>query len=397
MAPPLSGIRILELARILAGPWAGQLLADLGADVVKVERAGVGDDTRQWGPPFVEGKDGTPLGAAYFHSCNRGKRCVAADFETEEGRKLVRGLAAHADVVIENFKAGGLAKFGLDYEGLQAVNPHIIYCSITGFGQTGPYASRAGYDFLLQGMGGLMHLTGQTDGPPTKVGVSVVDLVTGLYAANAIQAALLRRARTGEGAFIDCPLIDATTSMLSFQALNYMVGGVEGRRLGNSHPNIVPYDVYEAADGDVIIATANDTQFRKLVRVLGMPELTDDARFSEMSARSRNRVELDALVNSRTSQFARADLLSNLEAVGVPAGPINTISEVLNDPQVIHRGMRIDLDNPLAKTGSTPGLRSAITIDGTPMASARHAPALGEHTNDVLADPNWSEGGSAPS
>ena len=292
MAPPLSGIRILELARILSGPWAGQLLADLGADVVKVERAGVGDDTRQWGPPFVEAQGRNTSGAAYFHSCNRGKRCVAADFETEEGRKLVRGLAAHADVVIENFKAGGLAKFGLDYEGLQAVNPHIIDCSITGFGQTGPYASRAGYDFLLQGMGGLMHLTGQTAGPPTKVGVSVVDLVTGLYAANAIQAALLRRARTGEGAFIDRPLIDATTSMLSFQALNYMVGGVEGRRLGNSHPNIVPYDVYEAADGDVIIATANDTQFRKLVRVLGMPELTDDARFSEMSARSRNRVEL---------------------------------------------------------------------------------------------------------
>ena len=232
MTEPLEGIRVLELARILAGPWAGQLLADLGADVVKVERSREGDDTRQWGPPFVEGPDGEKLGAAYFYGCNRGKRCIDAGFDTEEGRALVRRLAANADVVIENFKVGGLEKFGLDYEGLKKVKPDVIYCSITGFGQTGPYAPRAGYDFLLQGMGGIMHVTGQADGPPTKVGISIVDIFTGMYAANAIQAAIIRREKTGEGAYIDCALIDSVTAVLGFQALNYFVGGAAGKRMG---------------------------------------------------------------------------------------------------------------------------------------------------------------------
>lgn len=389
MSEPLAGIRVLELARILAGPWTGQLLADLGADVIKVERTDSGDDTRQWGPPFVEGKEGENLGAAYFHSCNRGKRCVTADFETEQGRALVRRLATHADVVIENFKVGSLAKFGLDYEGLSKVNPRVIYCSITGFGQDGPYASRAGYDFLLQGMGGVMHLTGQPDGPPSKVGISVVDILTGLYAGNAIQAAILRRERTGKGAFIDCALLDTVTSVLGFQALNYLVGGVEGRRIGSSHPNLVPYDVYKVADGDIIIASANNPQFRKLVIALGSPELADDPRFKEMSDRVKNRVGLDAILNARTAEFTRAELLPILDSIGVPAGPINAIPEVFNDPQVIHRGMRIDLENPRAKGGSTPGLRSPILIDGRPAASARHAPALGEHTAEIHADPRW--------
>ena len=393
MSAPLEGLRVLELARILAGPWAGQTLADLGADVVKVERAGEGDDTRQGGPPFVEGENGEILGASYFYSCNRGKRCIAADFDSEDGRALVRKLAAHADVVIENFKVGGLKKFGLDYEGLKQVKPDVIYCSVTGFGQTGPYAPRAGYDFLLQGMGGIMHVTGQPDGPPTKVGISMVDMFTGLYAANAIQAALIRRDRTGEGAYIDCALIDSVTAILGFQATNYFLTGKGGKRMGNSHPNVLPYDVYKVADGEVIIATANNGQFRKLVAALGAPDMADDPRFSEMAARAQNRAEMDRLLNALTARFTRADLLARLESLSVPAGPINTIADVFADPQVIHRGMRIDTPNPRARGGATPGLRTAIMIDGQPAVSPRHAPALGEHTDEILADPAWGGAG----
>jgi crotonobetainyl-CoA:carnitine CoA-transferase CaiB-like acyl-CoA transferase len=302
MSAPLEGLRVLELARILAGPWAGQLLADLGADVVKVERAGEGDDTRHWGPPYVESETGENLAASYFYSCNRGKRCIAADFETEEGRALVRRLAAHADVIIENFKVGGLKKFGLDYESLRKIKPDVIYCSVTGFGQTGPYAPRAGYDFLLQGMGGIMQVTGQPDGPPTKVGISIIDITTGLYAANAIQAALIRRGRTGEGAYIDCALIDSVTAILGFQAMNYFLTGVGGRRMGNAHPNVTPYDVYKVSDGDAIIATANNGQFRKLAAALGAPEMADDPRFAEMGARARNRKEMDEKLNALTAR-----------------------------------------------------------------------------------------------
>ena len=390
---PLAGIRVLELARILAGPWCGQLLAELGADVVKVERAGAGDDTRHWGPPFVEGADGEHLGAAYFHACNRGKRCIEADFETEEGRALVRRLAAHADVVIENFKVGGLKRYGLDHASLKEVNPRLVYCSITGFGQDGPYAQRAGYDFLVQGMGGAMHLTGQPDGTPTKSGLAIADIFTGLYAANAIQAALLRRTSTGEGAYIDCALLDAQIAVLGYQAMNYFVSGNEPKRLGNSHPNIVPYDVFPVADGDIIIAAGNDGQYRKLCSVLGQPELGIHPDYALSKDRVKNRVALTQVLHALTRKWARADLLPLLDVAGVPAGPINTVGDIFADPQVIARGMRLSLDNPLAKGGATPGLRSAIVMDGAPVASARPAPALGQHTQDILQDRNW--GGEA--
>ena len=390
---PLAHIHVLELARILAGPWCGQLLADLGADVVKVERRGAGDDTRQWGPPFLEGHDGENLGAAYFHACNRGKRCIDADFETPEGRDLVLRLAAHADVVIENFKVGGLAKYGLDYAALKAINPGIVYCSITGFGQDGPYAERAGYDFLVQGMGGAMHLTGQLDGPPTKSGMAIADIFTGLYASNAIQAALLRRRETGEGAYIDCALLDTQIAVLGYQALNYFVSGVEPRRLGNSHPNIVPYDVFPVADGDIIIAAGNDGQYRKLCDVLGVPNLGVHPDYALSRDRVKNRVELTKLLHALTRRHKRAELLPRLDVAGVPAGPINDIPDIFEDPQVIHRGMRLDIDNPRAKAGTTPGLRSPIVMDGEPLASARPAPALGQHSNEILNDPKW--GGKA--
>lgn len=386
---PLASIRVLELARILAGPWCGQLLADLGADVVKVERKGQGDDTRQWGPPFLEGHDGENLGAAYYHACNRGKRCIEADFETDEGRALIKRLALHADVVIENFKVGGLKKYGLDHDALKAINPRIIYCSITGFGQDGPYAERAGYDFLVQGMGGAMHLTGQADGPPTKSGMAIADIFTGLYASNAIQAALLRRARTGEGAYIDCALLDAQIAVLGYQALNYFVTGTEPRRLGNSHPNIVPYDVFPVADGDIIIASGNDGQYRKLCDILGASELGTHPDYAISKDRVKNRVELTRKLHELTRRFTRAELLPQLDRAGVPAGPINTVGDVFKDPQVVARGMRLDIPNARAKAGTTPGLRSAIVMDGKPVASERPAPALGQHEEEILKDPNW--------
>ena len=387
MTPPLANIRVLELARILAGPWCGQLLADLGADVVKVERAGAGDDTRHWGPPFVEAADGGNLGAAYFHGCNRGKRCVEADFETPEGRALIERLAAHADVVIENFKVGGLAKYGLDHASLRKINPRLIYCSITGFGQDGPYAARAGYDFLIQGMGGAMNATGQPDGPPTKSGVAIADVFTGLYAANAVQAALIRRASSGEGAYIDCALLDSQVAVLGYQAMNYLVSGKAGGRAGNAHPNIVPYDVFPVADGDIIVATGNDGQYRKLCDVLGAPELA--ARYPANKDRLAHRAELTRELHALTRIFPREKLLPLLDAAGVPAGPINTVADVFADPQVAARGMKLTLDNPLAKAGATPGVRSAIVIDGVPAASGRPAPGLGQHTQEILRDVNW--------
>ena len=394
--PPLSGIKVLELARILAGPWAGQLLADLGADVVKVERSGRGDDTRQWGPPFVEGRSGDHIGAAYYHSCNRGKRCISADFETAEGNVLVRRLAAHADVVIENFKVGGLKKYGLDYASLKAINAGLIYCSITGFGQNGPYAARAGYDFVVQGMGGMMEITGAAEGPPTKAGVAIADIVTGLYAANGIQAALIRRAQTGAGAYIDCALLDAQVAVLGYQAVNYLVSGIEPRRMGNGHPNIVPYDVFPVEDGNIIIATGNDGQFRKLCEILGQEDLADAPHFANGKGRVVNRLALTEQLHQLTRRFRAADLLARLDAAAVPAGPINRISDVFRDAQVQARQMALDLDNPNAKSGHTPGLRSAIVIDGIAAASRRPAPVLAEHQAEILNDPNWG-GPSDPS
>jgi crotonobetainyl-CoA:carnitine CoA-transferase CaiB-like acyl-CoA transferase len=386
---PLEGLKVLELARILAGPWVGQLLADLGADVVKVERPGAGDDTRGWGPPFIKGAEGDHLSAAYFHSCNRGKRSIAVDFESPEGQELVRRLAAQADVVIENFKVGGLKKYGLNYESLKQVNPRLVYCSITGFGQNGPYASRAGYDFMIQGLGGIMDLTGDPDGEPQKIGVAYVDIFTGVYSVVGILAALRRRDQTGEGAHLDMALLDVQTSVLANQAMNYLASGKSPRRMGNAHPNIVPYQVFPVADGHVIVAVGNDGQFSRFVSVLGRPELASDERFRTNAGRVGHRAELIPLLTERTLNFTREDLLSALEGQGVPAGPINTVADVFADPQVVARGMRIDLSSQAAKGGAIPSVRSPIVMDGQPMAADRPSPRLGEHTDEVLSDPAW--------
>ncbi|MBL0407623.1 CoA transferase [Microvirga aerilata] len=388
-ARPLAGLKVLELARILAGPWVGQLLADLGADVVKVERPGAGDDTRGWGPPFIEGADGEDLSAAYFHSCNRGKRSIAADFETPEGQDLVRRLSMHADIVIENFKVGGLRKYGLDYESLKAVNPRLVYCSITGFGQDGPYASRAGYDFMIQGLGGIMDLTGDPQGEPQKIGVAYVDIFTGVYSVVGILAALRQRDRTGEGAHLDMALLDVQTSVLANQAMNYLASGQAPRRMGNAHPNIVPYQVFPVADGHVIVAVGNDGQFARFVSVLGRPELAQDERFSTNAGRVGHRAALVPLLTELTLQTTRDALLAALEGKGVPAGPINTVADVFADPQVIARGMKIDLPSPLARGGAIPSVRSPIVMNGQPMAASRPSPRLGEHTEEVLSDPSW--------
>ena len=389
MTKPLGGVRVLELARILAGPWAGQLLADLGADVVKVERPGVGDDTRGWGPPFVEGADGPHLSAAYFHSCNRGKRSVAVDFETVEGREIVRRLAARADVLIENFKVGGLKKYGLDYESLKAVNPRLVYCSITGFGQTGPYAPRAGYDFIIQAMGGIMDLTGEPGGEPQKPGVAFADIFTGIYSAIGILAALRRRDVTGEGAYLDMALLDTQTSVLANQAMNYLASGMVPRRMGNAHPNIVPYQVFPVSDGHVIVAVGNDGQFTKFVRVLGHPELAADERFRTNADRVKNRAVLVPILAELLLQQKRDALLAALAPEGVPAGPINDVADVFADPQVAARGMRVDLPAPAARGGAIPSVRTPIVLDGEPMVAPNPSPRLGEHTHDVLNDPAW--------
>jgi crotonobetainyl-CoA:carnitine CoA-transferase CaiB-like acyl-CoA transferase len=386
MPGPLEGLRVLELARILAGPWAGQILADLGADVIKVERKGAGDDTRGWGPPFVEAADGGHLGAAYFHGTNRGKRSIELDFDSEEGRRVVRKLAARSDVLIENFKVGGLAKFGLDYKSLAPDNPRLIYCSVTGFGQTGPSAKRPGYDLMAQGMAGLMDLTGDPDGEPMRTGTPVSDLFTGVYSAVGILAALARREKTGLGGYVDTALVDSTVGVLANQALNYLVSGKPPRRMGNAHPNVIPYQVFPVADGHVIIASGNDSQFAKLCSVLGEPALAKDPRYLDNKSRLAHRPELIGHLCSLTGKIPRAELLEKLEAVGVPAGPINNLEQVFADPQVVYRGMRVDRPSAAAKGGSIPGVRTPIMLDGEPMASARCAPRLGEHTEDILRE-----------
>jgi glutaryl-CoA transferase len=386
MPGPLAGIRVLELARILAGPWAGQVLADLGADVVKVERPGAGDDTRGWGPPFVEGADGKPLSAAYYHACNRGKRSVAVDFETEDGRRIVRKLAARADVVIENFKTGGLAKFGLDYQSLSKDKPDLIYCSITGFGQDGPYSHRAGYDLLVQGMGGIMDLTGMPDGEPMRGGVAFADVFTGTFSALAVLAALNERHATRKGSYIDMALLDTQVAVLANQASSYLVSGTAPKRMGNAHPAVVPYQVFPVADGHVIIACGNDTQFARLIALLGEPAMANDARYKTNAGRVVNRGTLIPRMFELTAQVARADLLAKLEANGVPGGPINTLEDVFADPHVLARKMRIDLPSQYAKGGSIPGVRSPITINGVRMSAERAPPVLGQHTTEVLKE-----------
>jgi len=381
--PPLAGIRVIELARILAAPWAGQVLADLGADVIKVEQPGRGDDTRHWGPPFVEGSNKNNLGAAYFHACNRGKRSIAVDIATPQGQETIRKLAASADVLIENFKVGGLAKYGLDEASLRCLNPRLVYCSITGFGQTGPYAGRAGYDIMIQAMSGVMALTGEPDGDPMKMGVAFADIFTGLYAVIAIQAALATRQRTGHGAVIDMALLDAMVAVLANQAMNYLVAGREPPRLGNAHPNVVPYEVFPVADGHIIVAVGNDRQFRNFCRLLGLDALAGDARFTTNADRVTNREALVGDLKAATAKWSAAELLAALEAAGVPAGPINGLAAIFADPQIAARELVIERN---ADGVAVPGLRTPIMLDGRATASDRPAPRLGQHTEEILAE-----------
>ena len=376
MAAPLEGIRVIELARILAGPWAGQTLADLGAEVIKVE-APEGDDTRRWGPPFIN-RDGESA-AAYFHACNRGKKGITCDFRTPEGQEAVRKLVAGADVLIENFKLGGLAKYGLDYESLRAINPRLVYCSITGFGQTGPYAHRAGYDFIIQGMAGLMSVTGPADGQPQKVGVAVTDVFTGVYSATAILAALIQRQGTGLGQHIDMALMDVATGIMANQALNLLATGVAPQKMGNAHPNLAPYAVFDCADGWIILATGNDGQYRRLCGLLGLADMAGAPEFLTNADRVKNRDALTERLTAATRLRSKADLLAACEAEGVPAGPINDLAEVFADPQVIARKMQLDL-------GGIPGVRSPITFSGAELSLDRPSPKLGEHQQEILGE-----------
>ena len=377
----LAGLKVLELARVLAGPWAGQVLADLGADVVKVESPD-GDDTRGWGPPFVDHSDGG-ADAAYFHATNRGKRSIAIDFRSVDGQAIVRALARRSDVLIENFKVGGLRRFGLDYQSLRAENPRLVYCSISGFGQDGPYAHRAGYDFIIQAMGGIMDLTGAADGEPQKSGVAFADIFTGLYATIAIEAALIARERTGEGQHIDMALLDTQVGVLANQAMNYLVSGRAPRRMGNAHPNIVPYQTFPAADGDIILTIGNDGQFARFCEVAGRPEWASDERYATNAARVANRDTLIPALRQTTVMKTTAEWLRLLEEAGVPGGPVNTIEQVFQDPQVQHRGLRIDLSHPLTK--SVPLVGSPLRLSGSPVRYASAPPLLGEHTGDVLS------------
>jgi crotonobetainyl-CoA:carnitine CoA-transferase CaiB-like acyl-CoA transferase len=376
MDKPLAGLKVLELARILAGPWAGQLLADLGADVVKVERPGAGDDTRHWGPPFAS--DGA---AAYFHACNRGKASIAIDLDDPAGRDKVRALAAEADVLIENFKVGGLVRHGLDYESLSALNPRLVYCSITGFGQTGPYKDRAGYDFIVQGMGGAMSLTGEPDGEPQKAGIAYADIFTGLYASVAILAALRARDQGGKGAHIDMALLDTQVAVLANQALNYLVSGAVPHRMGNAHVNLVPYQVFRAADGEVIVAIGNDRQFERLCAILGIEALAGDPRFRTNPDRVVHRDALIPLLAEAIAERGTHEFSEALERAGIPAGPINRLDQVFADPQVVDRGLGLG--------GDPPGLASPIVIDGKRQVAERRSPRLG-------AGPNGFQPGTAP-
>ena len=389
MPGALSHIRVLDLSRVLAGPWAGQVLADLGAEVIKVERPGAGDDTRGWGPPYLkDGQGNATSEAAYFLCANRNKQSVTIDFTRPEGQALVRQLAAKSDILIENFKVGGLAHYGLDYAALKDLNPRLIYCSITGFGQDGPYAARAGYDFLIQGLGGIMSITGRADGDagagPMKTGVALTDILTGLYAGNAMLAALAYREVSGEGQHIDLALLDVQVACLGNQAMNYLTTGIPPKRMGNAHPNIVPYQDFPSADGDMILAIGNDSQFAKFCAVAGHAEWATDARFASNAARVRHREVLIPLLRQATVMKTTAEWIAVLEGAGVPCGPINNLAQVFDDPQVRARGLRVDMPHPLA--GSVPQVASPIRLSATPVEYRRPPPLLGEHTRQVLGE-----------
>ncbi len=385
----LDGVRVLDLSRILAGPWATQVLADFGADVIKVERPGVGDDTRTWGPPYLQDAEGRDTReSAYYLCANRGKRSVAIDFTTAEGQALLRELVMQCDVLVENYKVGGLKKYGLDFTSLQAINPRLVYCSITGYGQDGPYAQRAGYDAAIQAIGGLMSVTGEPDGAPgagpQKVGVAATDLMTGMYAATAILAALRHAERTGVGQQIDLALLDTQVAWLANQASNYLVGGVVPTRQGTAHPNIVPYQVMPAADGYFMLAVGNDGQFARLCEVIGEPQLASDPRYATNNARVAHREELVPYLQQRLRTRPAAQWLEALEKAVVPANPVNRIDQVFDDPQVQARGLRIEL--PHAGGGSVPMVRNPLKFSATPLQYRQAAPVLGQHTREVLEE-----------
>jgi formyl-CoA transferase len=389
MPTALDGIRVLDLSRVLAGPWCTQNLADLGAEVVKVERPGTGDDTRTWGPPFLKAPDGTDTtDAAYYLAANRGKRSVTVDIATAGGQRIVRELARVSDVFVENFKVGQMKRYGLDYASLAAENPGLVYCSITGFGQTGPWAERAGYDFIVQGLGGLMSVTGEADdqpgGGPQKVGVAVADLMTGMYATQAILAALFHRSRSGEGQYIDMALLDVQVAMMANMNTNYLISGNPPRRWGNAHPNVVPYQTFRTGDGWIIVAAGNDGQYRRLCELGGRPELGSDPRFLRMADRIRGRDALIPLLADMIAARPSGYWIENLAAAGVPCGPINDLRQVFENPQVIARGMRIDLAREDA--GPVELVASPIKASRTPPAYRLAPPRLGEHTDSVLAD-----------
>ncbi|WP_454624653.1 CaiB/BaiF CoA transferase family protein [Bradyrhizobium cenepequi] len=388
MIGPLCAIRVLDLSRVLAGPWAGQILADLGADVIKVERPGAGDDTRAWGPPFLKARDGSEVGAGYFLAANRGKRSITVDISSSAGQDIVRRIAARSDVVLENYKSGTLDRYGLGWKELSKLNDQLVYCSITGFGQSGPRAAQPAYDFLIQAMSGLMSITGVPDGEPgagpQKVGIPILDLVTGVYAATAVTAALAGREASGKGSHIDLAMLDVGVSLLSNQAMNALLSGSVPRRTGNAHPNIQPQKVYSCRDGDIILVVGNDGQFAKLCEVLGMTELAFDDRFRVNSARVRNQAVLQPLIEMAFSSRNRHDWLTLLAEAGVPAGPINSVPEALNEPQVRHRGMVRDYPHPEAE--SVKLVMSPFRFGGQPVNSDRLPPCMGQQTSEVLGE-----------
>ena len=376
MAAPLKGIKVVELARILAGPWAGQLLGDLGAEVIKVESE-QGDDTRAWGPPFIERDN--DVSAAYFHGCNRGKKSITVDLSTSKGQERIKKLVKESDILIENFKVGGLKKFGLDYESLKTNNKALIYCSITGFGQDGPYANRAGYDYIIQGMSGLMSITGEPGGPPLKTGVAITDIFTGIYASTAILAALHQRKETGLGQHIDMSLLDSAVAILANQGMNYLSTGNSPGRMGNFHPNLSPYQVFECSDGHIIIATGNDQQYQRFCDILQCPELGKNPKFVSNAKRVENRHELDEVLSRKTRNWKKAKLLKRCEVTSIPAGPINSLDEVFSDKQIIHRGMKLSLDG-------IPSIRSPIRFSESELNLDKPSPKLGEHNSVIFPD-----------